>query len=109
MGAIRVHELAKELGISSSEILEKMEKIGFPAKSHMASLDHQQAERVRNFYRPVEIIEKRITPGIIRRRAKVEEVKVVPKEEVPALAKEVAAPLAEMEAKISEAPSLMET
>lgn len=108
MGAIRVHELAKELGISSSEILEKMEKIGFPAKSHMASLDHQQAERVRNFYRPVEIIEKRITPGIIRRRAKVEEIKVVPKEEVPAPAKEVAAPLAEMEAKISEAPSLME-
>ena len=69
---IRVHELAKELGVSTKEVLEKLEKIGIPVKSHMSSLETYQADRVRNFYRPVQMIEERITPGIIRRRIKAE-------------------------------------
>jgi translation initiation factor IF-2 len=42
-----VHEVAKELGLSSKEVLAHLEKIGSPAKSHSSSIDEAIAERVR--------------------------------------------------------------
>ncbi|MEE8449194.1 MAG: translation initiation factor IF-2 [Thermodesulfobacteriota bacterium] len=87
MNGIRIHELSKEIGVASKDILEKLSQIGFDAKSHMSTIDQQVAERVRNFYRPVKIIEKRVTPSVIRRRVKVEKVVAPPKEE-PVVLKE---------------------
>ena len=43
----RVHELAKELGISSKEVLAHLEKIGRPAKSHSSSVEEAVAAQVR--------------------------------------------------------------
>lgn len=91
---IRVYELAKELGVTSKEILEKMEGVGLGGKTYQASLDWSLAERIRNFYRPVKIVEKRITPGIIRRRTQVERPVVTPpQEEKPPVVMGVAKPL----------------
>jgi translation initiation factor IF-2 len=42
-----VHEVAKELGLTSKEVLAHLEKIGQPAKSHASSVDEAVAERVR--------------------------------------------------------------
>jgi translation initiation factor IF-2 len=42
-----VHEVAKELGLTSKEVLAHLEKIGEPAKSHASSVDEAVAERVR--------------------------------------------------------------
>lgn len=36
---MRVHELAKELGLSSKELLAKLHDLGLEAKSHMSALD----------------------------------------------------------------------
>jgi len=47
MARPRVHEVAKELGISSREVLAHLESIGRPAKSHSSALDEPLAERVR--------------------------------------------------------------
>jgi len=44
---MRVHELAKELKLSSKELLEKLEKLGIEAKNHMARLDEKAITRVK--------------------------------------------------------------
>ena len=48
MAKPRVHEVAKELGLSSKDVLAHLEKIGEPVKSHSSSLDEALADRVRS-------------------------------------------------------------
>ncbi len=46
MGKIKVHELAKKLGLNSKEILEKAEELGIDAKTHMSSIDEEDAKKI---------------------------------------------------------------
>ncbi|MDQ3985843.1 MAG: translation initiation factor IF-2 [Actinomycetota bacterium] len=48
MAKPRVHEVAKELGLTSKEVLAHLEKIGNPVKSHSSTIDESVAERVRS-------------------------------------------------------------
>ncbi|HJR44117.1 MAG TPA: translation initiation factor IF-2 [Actinomycetota bacterium] len=48
MAKPRVHEVAKELGLTSKEVLAHLEKIGEPAKSHSSSIEETVADRVRS-------------------------------------------------------------
>jgi len=43
----RVHELAKELGLTNKELLELCEQLGIGVKSHSSSIQEAQADRVR--------------------------------------------------------------
>ena len=47
MGKIKVHELAKELGLTSKEIITKAESLGIEAKTHMSSLEEENADKIR--------------------------------------------------------------
>ncbi|HEX2239774.1 MAG TPA: translation initiation factor IF-2 [Actinomycetota bacterium] len=47
MAKPRVHEVAKELGLSSKEVLAHLESIGHPVKSHSSSIDEDLAARLR--------------------------------------------------------------
>ena len=47
MGKLKVHELAKELGISSKEIIEKAKELGTEITSHLSSVDDTLAEKIR--------------------------------------------------------------
>jgi translation initiation factor IF-2 len=47
MARLRVHEIAKELGLTSKEVLAHLEKIGEPVKSHSSSVDESVAARLR--------------------------------------------------------------
>ena len=47
MARPRVHEVAKELGLTSKEVLAHLEKIGEPVKSHSSAIDEALADRVR--------------------------------------------------------------
>lgn len=47
MAKIRVHALAKELGISSSDLLKILEKINIQAKSNLSSLDEEEVSKVK--------------------------------------------------------------
>jgi translation initiation factor IF-2 len=47
MAKPRVHEVAKELGLTSKEVLAHLQKIGEPAKSHSSSVDEAVAQRLR--------------------------------------------------------------
>jgi len=44
---MRVHELAKELGLSSKELMESLARLKVPVKSHSSSLDETTIRRVR--------------------------------------------------------------
>lgn len=46
---IRISELAKELGKSSKEILEKLEKMGITGKTHSSTLTLDQIRRLKDF------------------------------------------------------------
>ena len=48
MAKPRVHEVAKELGLTSKEVLAHLEKIGEPAKSHSSSIEEAVATRVKS-------------------------------------------------------------
>ena len=43
----RVHEIAKELGVSSKEVLAKLDQMGEPAASHSSSIDDGVASRLK--------------------------------------------------------------
>ena len=100
MGKLRVYELAKEVKMSSNELVERLKSVGFPINNYMSSLDMDDVARAKDCLSGAtdEILEeKRIKPTIIRRRKKIvpkivekvqeeliveEEVKPSPEEEV---------------------------
>jgi len=47
MSGIKVHELAKEFGMSSKELMEHLVKMGIPAKSHATSLVDAYVDLIR--------------------------------------------------------------
>ena len=53
---MRIHELAKDLGIDSKELIERLKKLNFPVKSHMSSVDDDTAEIIKH---EVEDLKKR--------------------------------------------------
>ncbi|HIE11666.1 MAG TPA: translation initiation factor IF-2, partial [Kiritimatiellae bacterium] len=44
---MRIHELAKELGVSSRGLMERMKQLGMEAGSHMHSLSEEEVRRLR--------------------------------------------------------------
>jgi len=78
MGKIKVHELAKKMGISSKEVLEKAKQLGIDVKSHLSILEDEDAKKIESGFGKVkkENIEKNIEknadknsgPVIIRRQ-----------------------------------------
>lgn len=47
MATMRIHELAKELGVPSKELVELLKKKGADVKNHMSTIDEDVAESVR--------------------------------------------------------------
>lgn len=47
MTNIRVHELAKELNISSKELIEKMGNMGITVKNHLSAVSREDAKRIK--------------------------------------------------------------
>ena len=46
MGKIKIHEIAKKLGLTSKEILEIAKKLKIEAKSHMSGIEEIEAEKI---------------------------------------------------------------
>ena len=79
MGKLKVHELAKELGVQSKEIIAKAKELGVEISSHLSNVDDSIAEKIRKKYGKSEQAEtktknnvkkpvsKKETPVIIRR------------------------------------------
>ena len=97
MGKLKVHEIAKELGVSSKEVIEKAKAIGIEITSHLSSVEDDVANKIRKEFgkkagktekkeepkkEAKKETKKETTPVIIRREVIVsEEEKKEPKEE----------------------------
>jgi translation initiation factor IF-2 len=99
MSKIRVYDLAKEAGMASKELADKLIDLGYTIKSHSSTVDDEVADEIRrNVLGTVEteVVEKRIsTKGratIIRRRSQT--VRRVP-ETSPSAVEEAEVPAAE--------------
>ncbi|MFH0780372.1 MAG: translation initiation factor IF-2 [Pseudomonadota bacterium] len=79
MSKIRVYELAKEAGMSSKALADKLLELGFDIKGHSSSVDDETAESIRNALQKAahsERVEKRVAgtgdrQTVIRRKATV--------------------------------------
>ena len=97
MSRIRVYELAKEAGMSSKALTDKLIELGFDIKGHSSSVDDETAETIRNTILKsanTELVEKRIDsdkhgPTVIRRRATVIRRKAKVIEDIPEVQSEV--------------------
>ena len=97
LGKLKVHEIAKELGVSSKEVIEKAKAIGIEITSHLSSVEDDVANKIRKEFgkkagktekkeepkkEAKKETKKETTPVIIRREVIVsEEEKKEPKEE----------------------------
>ncbi len=52
MSKIRVHELAKELGKSSKDVIYALKSHGVVVESHMSTISGDSAEKIRRFFSP---------------------------------------------------------
>ncbi|HEY1100647.1 MAG TPA: translation initiation factor IF-2 N-terminal domain-containing protein, partial [Myxococcota bacterium] len=48
MGKLRVHELAKKLGLENKELLEKLKNTGLDAKTHSSTVDEAEVMKALN-------------------------------------------------------------
>jgi translation initiation factor IF-2 len=116
MAKIRAYKLAEELGMDRAEFVEKATAAGFELKSAMASIDDDEAERLRKKLggqKRVQVTEKRVEAGagaaVIRRRRKEAPppVAVPAPEASPALAPVSELPESDAESAV-EAPAALE-
>jgi translation initiation factor IF-2 len=103
MGKLRVYELAKEVKMSSNELVERLKSAGFSINNYMSSLDMDDVGRAKDYLSGAtdEILEeKRIKPTIIRRRKKIvpkieekaQEEQIVEEEVIPPSEEEISVP-----------------
>ncbi len=69
MGKMKIHEIAKKIGVNSKEVLEKAIELGLDVKSHMSSIDESDAKKLEAKFTGVkkEVKDKKEGPVIIRR------------------------------------------
>ena len=86
MGKIKIHEIAKKLGINSKDVLEKAQELGLDVKTHMSSVDESEAKKIEakfsNSNAKKEVKEKRDNPVIIRREVIMTDSDATKKEEI---------------------------
>ena len=46
MAKIKIHEIAKKIGLTSKEIIEKANELGINVKSHLSSIEDEQEEKI---------------------------------------------------------------
>jgi translation initiation factor IF-2 len=74
LAKVRVHQLAKELGISSKELLEKLRnELDMQVKSVHSSLDEKQVMLVKEFIKPIEVKEEK--PKVREEKVEIKETK----------------------------------
>lgn len=108
---IRLYKIATELNIGKDDILAYLEKIGKPAKNHMAILADDQMEAISaHFKKDKELAEKHKKKVATFREARVKKKEEIVKEEEAAAAaklakaKEAAAPVKKTVKKVKAAP-----
>ena len=87
MGKVKIHEIAKKLGLNSKEVLDKAIELGMDVKTHLSSISEEEAEQLESKFPKAkkenkEVKEKKDTPVIIRRAVIVSDIDEPSKKEV---------------------------
>src|SRR5262249_39817077 len=69
MGKRRVHEIAKELGIESKDLIKKLHDIGVDVKSHSSTVDEDDLKRALAGPAPKKPDVKRAPGMMVRKKA----------------------------------------
>ena len=78
---IRINELAKELKLTSKEVIEKLAQISITGKTHSSTLTVDQVRRLKDFINAGSVKEVKKPKAFIVKKAKVSEPEQTPKEE----------------------------
>jgi len=73
VGKVRIYEVAKDIGIANKELVSKIQTLGITVKNHMSFLDIEEVTRIKTALereRQENLVEKRLTSTVIRRRSK---------------------------------------
>ncbi len=94
MGKIKIHEIAKKMGLASKEVLEKAKSLNFDVKSHLSALTEEEAKKLDEELKKSEKTEnkskstkktsttsKKEEPVIIRREVIISDEEMIKKEE----------------------------
>ena len=49
MSKIKIHEIAKKIGVASKEVVTKANEIGISVSSHLSSVEDEEAKTNKNF------------------------------------------------------------
>lgn len=85
---VRINELAKELGLTNKEVIEKFNALSIPVKTHSSTVTQDQVKRLKEFIASGGVKEAKKPKAFVVKKAKpasepvVEEVKEVAKPEV---------------------------
>ena len=92
LGKIKIHEIAKKLGLTSKEVIKRANELNIEAKSHLSGVDENQAKRIEDSFKtskqPKEEktkkakVEEEKAPVIIRREVIITEDEPAKKQEV---------------------------
>jgi len=110
MMGIRVHELAKELGVSSKELIDKLHALKIDVKGHMSALDDDTAFLVKEELKPSPTKARGITRKHVKVKGPEKKAKAPAKVKAPKKAKEpkIEAKEPKIEAVKVEAPKVEE-
>ena len=94
MGKMKIHEIAKKMGLASKEVLEKAKSLNFDVKSHLSALTEEEAKKLDEELKKSEKTEnkskstkktsttsKKEEPVIIRREVIISDEEMIKKEE----------------------------
>ena len=73
-GKQRVYEVARDVGLANRALVAKIQALGIVVKNHMSTLDGDTIQRVKSALakeRAENLVEKRVSATVIRRRSKV--------------------------------------
>lgn len=51
MGSIKIHEIAKKLGLTSKEVLKKAQELGMEVKSHLSGITESDADKLEGAFK----------------------------------------------------------
>ena len=70
LGKTKIHEIAKKMGISSKEVMDKAKELGIDVKSHLSILEDEDVKKLEESLEKSkkENPERNVTPVIIRRQ-----------------------------------------
>ncbi|MEY4510919.1 MAG: hypothetical protein RLZZ450_3041, partial [Pseudomonadota bacterium] len=69
---VRVYEVARELGLDNRELVSKIASLGIQVRNHMSALEPAEVDRIKRALdkdRQSNVVEERIRPTVVRRRA----------------------------------------